>query len=198
MSCFLDQDGMEALHTVKQLLLELQACGRTHPAQNFSGENIEALVASGALSPRTAAFIVSPRVRFHGFSPTPIRADTPVLEVALAGTPGASGLVGFHDGHVEILESNQPPNDQLSATGVSISQGAADIHCAQCGRFLTRAEAPEGPCIPPMEEVIASGAVLVPNFGIFCSQECGTRYEQSVGKSLFYRNAAGKIDYSSP
>ncbi len=198
MSYFLDQDGMEALHAVKQLLLELKAYGSTHPVQDFSVGNIEALIASGALSPRTAAFIASPRVRFHGFSPTPIRADTPVLEVALAGT-GASGLVGFRDGHVEILESNQPPNDQLSAAGVSISQGAADIHCVQCGRLLARAEAPEGPCIPPMEEVIASGAVLVPNFGVFCSQECGTRYEQSVGKSLFYRNAAGKIDYySSP
>jgi hypothetical protein len=40
-----------------------------------------------------------------------------------------------------------------------------------------------------------SGAVPVPNFGWFCSQECATRYEGASGRRMFDRNAAGEVQY---
>lgn len=47
---------------------------------------------------------------------------------------------------------------------------------------------------PSPEELQAAGAVQVPNFGWFCSQECGQAYETEFGVG-FERNAAGHISY---
>jgi hypothetical protein len=44
------------------------------------------------------------------------------------------------------------------------------------------------------EELVASGAVAVPNFGWFCNQACAELYERATG-IRFDRNPEGRISY---
>jgi len=71
----------------------------------------------------------------------------------------------------------------------------ADIVCAHCEKLLARADVDRDTHVPPPEELLVSGAVPVPNFGWFCSQECATRYEQAKGRRMFDRNADGEVQY---
>ena len=71
----------------------------------------------------------------------------------------------------------------------------SDIVCAHCGRVLARAEPERDTHVPGPEELLAAGAVPVPNFDWFCSQECATHFEQAAGRCMFDRNAAGEVQY---
>jgi len=70
-----------------------------------------------------------------------------------------------------------------------------DIVCEQCKKVLARADVERDTHAPQPDELVATGAVAVPNFGWFCSQECATRYEQAAGRRMFDRNAAGEVQY---
>lgn len=70
-----------------------------------------------------------------------------------------------------------------------------DIICEQCRKVLARADAERDTHAPSPEELLAAGAVPVPNFGWFCSQECAARYEQAKGRRMFDRNTAGEVQY---
>jgi hypothetical protein len=76
-----------------------------------------------------------------------------------------------------------------------MSSSFPDIICAHCGKILARAQPERDTHVPPPEELLASGAVAVPNFGWFCGQDCATRFEQDKGRRMFDRNAAGEIQY---
>jgi hypothetical protein len=70
----------------------------------------------------------------------------------------------------------------------------AGISCAECGRLLASAASDKDPLIPSCEELAAAGAVPVPNFGWFCGQDCGARYETATGVK-FARDGNGRIVY---
>jgi hypothetical protein len=74
-----------------------------------------------------------------------------------------------------------------------MSQTSLDIICAQCGKLL--AKAVRDTHSPSPEDLLQTGAVPVPNFGWFCSQECATSYERARGRRMFDRNAAGEVQY---
>lgn len=97
-----DQEALKVIDAVKLALLELHIYGTTHNIEAALGDNIQELVGAGALSSRTAEFIGSHEVRFHGFRPRPLRGDIPVLEVLLADRAAPLRLTGFRDGHVEV------------------------------------------------------------------------------------------------
>jgi hypothetical protein len=68
------------------------------------------------------------------------------------------------------------------------------IVCTECGKKLASYDPQTDNHIPPPEELYAQGAVPVPNFGWFCSQDCGWAYQNRTGIK-FDRQADGKIDY---
>lgn len=68
------------------------------------------------------------------------------------------------------------------------------IACRQCGKLLSTFDESADTHTPAVEELSATGAVPVPNFGWFCGQECADIYSQDTGVS-FRRDAEGKIRY---
>jgi hypothetical protein len=68
------------------------------------------------------------------------------------------------------------------------------IDCQECGKLLARYDPATDLPIPSCEELHVAGAVPVPNFGWFCSQECGRRYTEKTG-IRFDRDAEGSIRY---
>jgi hypothetical protein len=68
------------------------------------------------------------------------------------------------------------------------------IVCVECRKKLASYDAQTDKHTPPPEKLHAQGAVPVPNFGWFCSQECGRVYQDKTGVK-FNRDAGGKIDY---
>jgi hypothetical protein len=68
------------------------------------------------------------------------------------------------------------------------------ITCAMCKKMLSHYDAVTDKHTPSGEELLKSSAVPVPNFGWFCSQECGKAYEEKYGIA-FQRNSEGKISY---
>ena len=89
--------------TLLQALFEIRGFQSAHPKAAKQLESIEALVVAGALSPQTSASLRKHQIRFHGF-PGQIRPDIAVLEVAL----DLCHLVGFADGHVELVNAAAP------------------------------------------------------------------------------------------
>jgi hypothetical protein len=77
----------------------------------------------------------------------------------------------------------------------NMSQTFPDILCAHCGKLLARAVPERDAHSPSPEELLASGAVPIPNFGWFCNQECAKHYERAKGRRMFDRNAAGEVQY---
>jgi hypothetical protein len=102
MSTKIDPDAAEAAHGVKQALLELRIYASSHVVDDALGKSADALVAAGALSPQTAAFIANHHARFYG-CPSGIGQHTPVLDIVLADRATPLRLVGFADGHVELV-----------------------------------------------------------------------------------------------
>lgn len=107
MSTVRDQEVSDAMGKLMHVLLELDCFGRLNPAEDLTPEKAKSLAASGALSPRLAAYITNCQGRFHGFRYRPIRADIPVLEVTIFRALTAIRLIGFRDGHVEVTKSDQ-------------------------------------------------------------------------------------------
>jgi len=75
-----------------------------------------------------------------------------------------------------------------------MSSNDVSIRCATCGKHLAAYDAPADSHSPSPEELFEGGAVPVPNFGWFCSQECGRRYTEKTG-IRFDRDAEGNIRY---
>ncbi|WP_437522316.1 hypothetical protein WME79_31230 [Sorangium sp. So ce726] len=97
---------------------------------------------------------------------------------------------------LEVMESEM---QSLSPQQIEHLLNAPDIPadalgCAQCGRILAQLDH-SGDAFDPAPDVLAAGgAVAIPNFGWFCSQECGEEYERIRG-TRFARDASGRIHY---
>ena len=96
-----DPELAEAATGIKRALLELQEFAHAHTIDPAFGKSIQALVAAGALSPETSAFIANYDARFYGFDSERMGSPVPVLEVVLIGRAVPFRCVGFADGHVE-------------------------------------------------------------------------------------------------
>ena len=68
------------------------------------------------------------------------------------------------------------------------------IVCASCGKLLSKIDWASDTQDLSCEQLHASGAVAVPNFGWFCGQACGDAYSAEFGVR-FQRNEKGKISY---
>ncbi len=69
-----------------------------------------------------------------------------------------------------------------------------NIRCAMCDKLLAEYDASTDKHIPSVEALFENGAVPVPNFGWFCSQECGRLFTEKKG-TTFDRDAEGNIRY---
>ena len=69
-----------------------------------------------------------------------------------------------------------------------------NILCAMCEKLLALYNAPTDNFTPSIEEIYTDGAVPVPNFGWFCSQNCANEYSEKF-KVGFARNEKGKVEY---
>jgi hypothetical protein len=68
------------------------------------------------------------------------------------------------------------------------------IDCAMCGKLLARCDPSTDVLTPSCEEILSAGAVPIPNFGWFCSQQCADDYEREFGIK-FQRNEEGRVEY---
>jgi len=101
---------MEIAKAVQELLLDLHIYGSKHAVDDAWGRDLQALIAAGALSPKSASFVAAHRVRFLGFRPEPIRPDIPVLDVELADRTPPLHIIGYRDGHAELTaKAAEPP-----------------------------------------------------------------------------------------
>ena len=58
----------EVATRVKLVILELQHYASSHRIDDESGKNLDAVIAAGALSPRSVAFVQNNKVQFFGFN----------------------------------------------------------------------------------------------------------------------------------
>ena len=72
--------------------------------------------------------------------------------------------------------------------------GDAGIHCSMCALALTKYEPSTDQHLPSCDQLLAEGAVPVPNFGWLCGQDCATAYEHKFNVK-FQRNEEGKVEY---
>ena len=68
------------------------------------------------------------------------------------------------------------------------------IACRHCGKLLSIFDVATDIHTPPVAELVAAGAVAVPNFGWFCGQECADAYSREYGVA-FQRDSSGKVSY---
>jgi len=99
----LDADEAETAMGVKRALLELQSYSSSHTIDRRLGSSVEALVAAGALSRASADFIANHHTRFYGFELSRTGLDFPVLDVVLVGRATPLRVVGFANGHVQLV-----------------------------------------------------------------------------------------------
>jgi hypothetical protein len=85
----------KVLDWMKHVLLELRTYAYSQPINDQTGRNIDALVAVGALSTESAAFIRDQDVRFYGFNSAHLGGDIPVLEKELTTFRLAGTSVGY-------------------------------------------------------------------------------------------------------
>ena len=97
-----DPEISEVSQAVLQALLEIHRYQSSHTVGEARSESIEALVASGVLSPEIVIRLANHQTRFHGF-PSRISQDIPVLDVVLANRTLPLRIVGFADGHAAFL-----------------------------------------------------------------------------------------------
>ena len=74
------------------------------------------------------------------------------------------------------------------------SANELDIRCVACNKLLAHYDSDTDTHRPPPEELLRDEKVPVPNFGWFCSQECGNIYSERTGIK-FDRDANGNIRY---
>ncbi len=91
----------EAAVGVKRVLLDLQSYAQSQAVNQELGRDVDALVATGALSAESAVFIRRPGVEFFGFDSQQVDPGGPVLQISVGGTTPAHLVIGFRDGHVE-------------------------------------------------------------------------------------------------
>ena len=92
-----------------QALLDLHHYDSEHTGDPGFGEDLQAVTAAGALSPESAAFMATHRVRFFGFRPKPIKGDIPVFDLELTDRTPPLHIIGFRDGHAEVTEKAAEP-----------------------------------------------------------------------------------------
>ena len=85
----------KAIDQMKHVLLQLRTHAHDKAIDDQTGNNVDALVAAGAISTDSATFIRSEGVRFYGFSSNRMADDVRVLEMDLAtwhlvGTSGGA------------------------------------------------------------------------------------------------------------
>jgi hypothetical protein len=68
------------------------------------------------------------------------------------------------------------------------------IACRNCAKLLSTLDKAADTLTPSVEQLLASGAIPVPNFGWFCGQDCGDAYSRQHGIT-FQRDANGRIAY---
>lgn len=72
------------------------------------------------------------------------------------------------------------------------------IKCAMCQKILAvwndSADEQDPAHVPSPEHLFQAGAVPVPNFGWFCSQDCATTYSETYGVT-FQRDTHGNVAY---
>jgi hypothetical protein len=107
MSTKLDPEALEVSKAVLQALLEIHIYQSSHGVDETLGKSVETLVAAGAVSPRTAAFLANHQTRVYGF-PSRISPDIAVLDVVLTDRTSPLRFVGFADGHVEHVAVDKP------------------------------------------------------------------------------------------
>jgi len=95
-----EPEALEASQGVMQALLEIHLYKSSQPGDEAVGKNVEALVATGALSPETVGFLATHQTRFFGV-PSRVAPDLAVLEVVLGKRTIPLRFVGFADGHGE-------------------------------------------------------------------------------------------------
>jgi hypothetical protein len=97
---------------------------------------------------------------------------------------------------LEALERNIPVASipELEALLNEPDVPSDELGCSQCGRILARLDHTSQAFEPPPEVLIVAGAIAIPNFGWFCSQDCGNEYERVRGPR-FARDASGRIHY---
>jgi len=66
--------------------------------------------------------------------------------------------------------------------------------CAMCGKLITQYDSAKDLQTPSFEQIFAEGAVPIPNFGWFCSQDCADTYERK-SNVRFQRNVRGEVEY---
>ena len=87
----------KVVEQMKHVLLQLRTHAHDKAIDHQPGNNVDGLVAAGAISADSATFIRSEGVRFYGFSSNRMADDVPVLEKDLAtwhlvGTSGGAVL----------------------------------------------------------------------------------------------------------
>jgi len=91
-----------------EALRELCSYATTHAVDDTMGKSLMKLVAAGALSPQSVAFIANHEVRFYGFKAGPISEVVSVLVLAHRSIPVV--LIGNRDGSVTLEELARRPN----------------------------------------------------------------------------------------
>lgn len=89
---------------LREAMRELDSYATTHAVDDAVGKSLMKLVAAGALSPQSVAFIANHEVRFHGFKAEPISEYIAVLDVVLADRSIPVVLTGYRDGTVALAE----------------------------------------------------------------------------------------------
>jgi hypothetical protein len=79
-----------------------------------------------------------------------------------------------------------------SAAAVLSEEGT--VRCSTCQKELAKFGPETDGMNPKPEELLNAGGVPVPNFGWFCSQDCGNQYERNHSVR-FHRNHDGCIQY---
>jgi hypothetical protein len=103
MNTTIDPEISEISEAVRQALLEIRIYQSSHPVGEMRIKSVEALVASRALSPQTAARIGSYQIKFLGF-PVRISQEIAVLDVLVPDRAPSVHFIGFADGHAELVE----------------------------------------------------------------------------------------------
>jgi hypothetical protein len=89
---------IKVVEWMKHVLLELRTYAHSQPIDEETGRNVDALVAAGALSSESAAFIRDEDVRFYGFNSDQLGNAIPVLDKELT----TCRLTGTSAGYVLV------------------------------------------------------------------------------------------------
>jgi hypothetical protein len=126
------------------------------------------------------------------------RGLRPQLLVAVLRSNATSA---FAPERLVVGQTAMPPRRVREEIGPFVVTAEKDLDpqglvCAECERVLAETADTESGFSRSPEELVAAGAIAVPNFGWFCDQACAERYEDGTG-IRFDRDADGRISYYS-